>query len=145
MDAISGVMMMTCAMIMAVGVKSSPSTPNGPERESDRKTISPTTTGGNPISAFSTAIVARLCLNRRTASQVPKGRAMQDAITSAFEEEGRAATPERPLAWVSLETDPATFRHELKVRYWNGSENDGATTLLSHAHPHGAWVEWIGA
>ena len=69
----------------------------------------------------------------------------QDAITSAFEEAGKTATPERPLAWVSLETDPATFRHELKVRYWNGSTDDGATTLLSHAHPHGAWVEWIGA
>ena len=68
----------------------------------------------------------------------------QDAITGAFEEAGKAATPERPLAWVSLETDPATFRHELKVRYWNGSTDDGATTLLSHAHPHGAWVEWIG-
>ena len=68
----------------------------------------------------------------------------QDAITRAFEEAGKAATPERPLAWVSLETDPATFRHELKVRYWNGSTDDGATTLLSHAHPHGAWVEWIG-
>lgn len=70
--------------------------------------------------------------------------ATQDAITTAFEEAGRAATARRPLAWVSLETDPATFRHELKVRYWNGSSDDGATTLLSHAHPHGAWVEWVG-
>jgi len=68
----------------------------------------------------------------------------QDAITDAFEQAGAKATPERPLGWVSLETDPATFRHELKVRYWNGGDDDGATTLLSHAHPHGAWVEWIG-
>lgn len=68
----------------------------------------------------------------------------QDAITTAFDEAGTKATPETPLAWVSLETDPATFRHELKVRFWDGSAQDGATTLLAHAHPHGAWVEWEG-
>ncbi len=68
----------------------------------------------------------------------------QDAITAAFDEAGAQATPDAPLAWVSLETDPATFRHELKVRYWDGSERDGETTLLAHAHPHGAWVEWDG-
>jgi hypothetical protein len=68
----------------------------------------------------------------------------QDAITRAFEEAGAKAAPERPLAWISLETDPATFRHELKVRYWTGSADDGETTLLSHAHPHGAWVDWSG-
>lgn len=69
----------------------------------------------------------------------------QDAITAAMEEAGAKATPERPLGWISLETDPATFRHELKVRYWNGGADDGAVALLSHAHPHGAWVEWQGA
>ena len=68
----------------------------------------------------------------------------QDAITAAFEAAGSQATEDKPLAWVSLETDPATFRHELKVRYWNGGAEDGTTTLLSHAHPHGAWVEWVG-
>ena len=70
--------------------------------------------------------------------------ATQDAITAAMDAAGAQATPEKPLAWVSLETDPATFRHELKVRYWNGGRDDGATTLLAHAHPHGAWVEWGG-
>jgi len=68
----------------------------------------------------------------------------QATITAAFEEAGAKATPEEPLAWVSLETDPATFRHELKVRFWNGGERDGEITLLAHAHPHGAWVEWGG-
>ena len=66
----------------------------------------------------------------------------QDAITALFEETGASATPDTPLAWVSLETDPATFRHELKVRYWSGGEHDGETALLAHAHPPGAWVEW---
>ncbi len=68
----------------------------------------------------------------------------QSAITAAFEEAGAQATAERPLAWISLETDPATFRHELKVRRWMGAADDGETVMLSHAHPHGAWVEWIG-
>ncbi|WP_394731093.1 DUF2332 domain-containing protein [Altererythrobacter sp. GH1-8] len=67
----------------------------------------------------------------------------QDAITAAFEAAGAQATSERPYAWIALETDPATFRHELKVRYWCGSLKDGETFLLSHAHPHGAWVEWL--
>lgn len=68
----------------------------------------------------------------------------QDMITQAFEKAGGQTSPERPLAWISLETDPATFRHELKVRYWSGGDHDGETVLLSHAHPHGAWVEWSG-
>ncbi|WP_108791644.1 DUF2332 family protein [Erythrobacter sp. Alg231-14] len=68
----------------------------------------------------------------------------QDAIRQAFELAGADATPDRPLAWVSLETDPATFRHELNVRYWAGGTDDGQSTLLSVAHPHGAWVEWFG-
>lgn len=68
----------------------------------------------------------------------------QHAITRNFEAAGANASAEKPLAWVALETDPATFRHELKVRFWNGSADDGTTYLLGFAHPHGAWVEWIG-
>lgn len=69
----------------------------------------------------------------------------QDAITVAMESSGAKATPDKPLAWVSLETDPATFRHELHVRYWSGQPDDGEPTLLARAHPHGAWVDWIGS
>jgi hypothetical protein len=61
------------------------------------------------------------------------------AITSMMERAGRAATPDRPLAWVRLETNRATFKHELSVRYWPGGEE---WVTLSEAHPHGAWVEW---
>jgi len=70
--------------------------------------------------------------------------ATQDTIRSLFEQAGEQATPERPLAWIALETDPATFRHELTVRYWSGANGDGEPRLLAHAHPHGAWVEWSG-
>lgn len=68
----------------------------------------------------------------------------QNAITQAMELAGAAVTPDRALAWISLETDPQTFRHELHVRCWTGSSDDGKPVLLAHAHPHGAWVEWSG-
>ncbi|MEM7702123.1 MAG: DUF2332 domain-containing protein [Pseudomonadota bacterium] len=66
----------------------------------------------------------------------------QNAITAMLEEHGAKATHDRPLAWVSLETNPATFRHELRVRYWDGADGDGTPHLLANAHPHGAWVDW---
>jgi hypothetical protein len=43
---------------------------------------------------------------------------------------------------VRLETNRATFRHELTVRYWPGGEE---SAMLAEAHPHGAWVEWRDA
>jgi hypothetical protein len=69
--------------------------------------------------------------------------ATQARITAAFEAAGAEATPDTPLGWIALETDPATFRHELRVRLWDGDAHQGEEHLLSHAHPHGAWVEWL--
>jgi hypothetical protein len=66
----------------------------------------------------------------------------RDAITVAMERAGEQATAERPLAWVRLETNRQTFRHELSIRYWPGGEE---AVILSEAHPHGAWIEWRGA
>ena len=40
------------AITIAGGVKSNPSDPSGPARESSRYTTNPTTTGGRPINAF---------------------------------------------------------------------------------------------
>lgn len=68
----------------------------------------------------------------------------KQAITDCIAAAGATATPDRPLAWIALETDPATFRHELKVRYWNGTGQGGEPQLLAFAHAHGAWVEWLG-
>ena len=64
------------------------------------------------------------------------------AITAAMERAGAHATCDRPLAWVRLETNRDTFRHELSVRYWPGGEDP---VTLSEAHPHGAWIAWHGA
>lgn len=69
--------------------------------------------------------------------------ATQARITAAFEAAGARATFASPLGWIALETDPATFRHELRVRLWDGAAHHGEEHLLSHAHPHGAWVEWL--
>ncbi|MDE2403246.1 MAG: DUF2332 domain-containing protein [Sphingomonadales bacterium] len=62
-------------------------------------------------------------------------------IEAAMARAGAQATAERPLAWIMLETNRETFRHELRVRHWPG---DGEWTLLGEAHAHGAWVAWRG-
>ena len=62
------------------------------------------------------------------------------AITKAIEAAGVKATPNKPLAWMMLETNRDTFAHELTIRYWPNGE---AAALLGQAQAHGAWVEWI--
>jgi hypothetical protein len=57
-------------------------------------------------------------------------------ITSAITAAGEAG---QRLAWIMLETNRETFRHELTVRYWPGG---GEPVLLGEAHAHGAWVAW---
>ncbi|MFN3435746.1 MAG: DUF2332 family protein, partial [Sphingomonas sp.] len=68
------------------------------------------------------------------------GGERQAAITAAMEAAGAKATPDRPLAWVAVEANRQTFRHELTVRHWPGG---GEQHLLAGAHAHGAWVEWM--
>jgi len=68
----------------------------------------------------------------------PEGRGRIEAAMAAA---GARATPERPLAWLALETNRQTFRHELTARSWPGGETP---VLLGEAHAHGAWVEWRG-
>ncbi len=65
----------------------------------------------------------------------------QARITAAIEAAGAAATPDRPLAWMMLETNRATFRHELRIRHWPGPP---LWATLAEAHAHGAWVSWSG-
>jgi hypothetical protein len=63
----------------------------------------------------------------------------RQSITAAMENAGSRATVEKPLAWLRLETNRETFRHELSVRFGPGGEQ---AVTLSEAHPHGAWVIW---
>jgi hypothetical protein len=67
-------------------------------------------------------------------------------IEAAMAEAGAKADARRRLAWVMLETNRQTFRHELTVRYWpaKGQMGGAEPVLLGTAHAHGAWVEWFG-
>ena len=65
----------------------------------------------------------------------------REAITEAIESAGADASAETPLAWVMLEANRDTHRHELTVRWWPGGSD---TIKLAEAHPHGAWVDWQG-
>ncbi len=66
------------------------------------------------------------------------GRARIEAAMAAA---GSRATKERPLAWIMLETNRKSFRHEMRVKSWPGSSD---WVMLGEAHAHGAWVEWAG-
>lgn len=63
----------------------------------------------------------------------------QARVTAAMEAAGAKATPERPLAWISLEANRVLHLHELVVRYWPGG---GEPVMLDRAHPHGASIDW---
>ena len=65
----------------------------------------------------------------------------QDRVTAAIEAAGARATAERALAWIAVEANRNTHRHELIVRYWPGG-SDGKQLAISH--PHGASVAWQG-
>ena len=70
----------------------------------------------------------------------------REKVTEAIEAAGARATQDAPLAWISLEANRDTHRHELSVRYWPNNEGDGeGWQRLGVAHPHGAWVEWEAA
>ena len=64
----------------------------------------------------------------------------QHRIQVAMASAGEAATTDKPLAWISLETNRTTFQHELKVSYWPGG---GEPIILGEAHAHGLWVNWF--
>jgi hypothetical protein len=65
----------------------------------------------------------------------------QDRIVELMEAAGDRAREGTPLAWVSLEANRDTHRHELTVSYWPRGE---MRRRLATAHPHGSWIEWTG-
>ena len=73
-----------CAITMACGVNSRPHEPSGPERDSVRKTASPTTTGGRPISALSTTMTASRPRKRVSAISAPNGTPISAANSTAL-------------------------------------------------------------
>ena len=65
----------------------------------------------------------------------------RDEIVELMEEAGHNAHEDTPLAWVSLEANRDTHRHELTVSYWPRGD---MRRRLGTAHPHGTWIEWRG-
>ena len=68
----------------------------------------------------------------------------REIVTKAIEAEGKKATSDTPIAWVSLEANRETHQHELCVRHWAGEKGGSGEDWqrLAVAHPHGTWVEW---
>jgi len=64
----------------------------------------------------------------------------QRRIAASMLKAAQKATHDKPLAWVSLETNRTMKRHELKIRSW--PNHDEAITL-GYAHAHGFWVDWL--
>jgi hypothetical protein len=69
------------------------------------------------------------------------GRDEQEDIRAQVADAGCAATADAPLAWLRFEPPQPDLRVELRATVWPGGDDQ----LLASCHPHGAWVEWLGA
>ena len=68
--------------------------------------------------------------------------ARQQALAAIIADAGAKADPNAPLAWLRMEPAADSLASmELRLTLWP----DGRERLLATAHPHGAWVEWMGA
>jgi len=64
----------------------------------------------------------------------------QAALTAAIQRLGAQATADAPFAWLRMEAQPDNLAlMDLRLTLWPTGEE----RLLGHAHPHGAWVEWL--
>ena len=62
-------------------------------------------------------------------------------VVAALNDAGSRATPDRPLAWLSMEFHAKVPTAELRLTCWPGGE----TRHLANCHPHGAVIEWLGS
>ncbi|WP_299323915.1 DUF2332 family protein [Parasphingopyxis sp.] len=60
-------------------------------------------------------------------------------IRAAVEQAAAEASAERPLGWLSLETNPETGAIELRLKLWPAGEG----LHLANTHPHLNWVSWL--
>jgi hypothetical protein len=62
----------------------------------------------------------------------------QARVAAAAEAAGRAASEERPFAWLRYEIVPGDPRYSLRLRAWPGVDS-----LLAWCHPHGTEISWL--
>jgi hypothetical protein len=79
----------------------------------------------------------RLLMHSIVWQYVPQDQ--QARVSAAMVAAGAKATPDRPLAWISLEANRVLHLHELVVRYWPGGAEP---VMLARAHAHGASIDW---
>lgn len=66
--------------------------------------------------------------------------ASQAALRQVIEQHAQKASAEAPFAWLRMEPPPEDMaKMEIRLNLWPGGED----RILAHAHPHGAWVEWL--
>lgn len=65
-------------------------------------------------------------------------QATRRRIAAAMAAHAEHATPDAPLAWLSMEFHAAGAPAELRLQLWPG----GSERTLARAHPHGEWVEF---
>jgi hypothetical protein len=77
----------------------------------------------------------------------------QAAIRATVQAAALRAHAAAPLAWLRFEPSAADGGMELRCRIWRGGGDGGhvalgaqddADTLLARAHPHAAFIEWLG-
>lgn len=64
----------------------------------------------------------------------------RDRIERLLKATGERVTAASPLAWLSLEQYAPDQFPEVRLTIWPGGE----TQKIATAHPHGAWIEWLG-
>jgi hypothetical protein len=64
--------------------------------------------------------------------------ATRTRIKAAISAAGRGASPEAPLAWLSVEPDATAGSANIRLTLWPGA----ATVSLGRADFHGRWVRW---
>lgn len=82
--------------------------------------------------------VTRVVLHSVVWQYIPADQ--QARVEAALEKAAAQATPDRPLAHVSVEANRTVHRHEVRARYWPGGAED---RLLALSHAHGAAYRWV--
>ena len=68
-------------------------------------------------------------------------KATRARVREILDDAGARANAAAPLAWLSFEQYALDQLPELRLTLWPGGE----TRLIAHAHPHGAWIEWMAS